>query len=225
MENKKSFVLYCDIIHTISKLPDKDAGKLFKHILSYVNDENPTTDNLILEVAFEPIRQSLKRDLNKWKHSQIKRSEAGKKGALAKHSNARHSQKDVSKLDCKGKGNGNSNGNSNKKEIGEISMMRTKGEFFLNENVNSAFKEFIDHRRLLKRPMTDLAIKKMRNRVLAIEPEKAIAMLNQSIENGWIGIFEDKNKTNGKTRAEQALENISIGGNENLNQITGLGSF
>ena len=65
-ENKKSFILYCDIIHTIEKLNDDDAGKLFKHVLRYVNDLNPETDHLITEIAFEPIKQQLKRDLKKY---------------------------------------------------------------------------------------------------------------------------------------------------------------
>ena len=64
-ENKKSFILYCDIIHTIEKLDDVDAGKLFKHVLRYVNDMNPETDHLITQIAFEPIKQQLKRDLKK----------------------------------------------------------------------------------------------------------------------------------------------------------------
>jgi len=65
-ENKKSFILYCDIIHTIEKLDDVDAGKLFKHVLRYVNDLNPETDHLITQIAFEPIKQQLKRDLVKY---------------------------------------------------------------------------------------------------------------------------------------------------------------
>ena len=80
-ENKKSFILYCDIIHTIEKLSDDDAGKLFKHILRYVNDLNPTTDHLITQVAFEPIKQQLKRDLVKFQNKITKLSENGKKGA------------------------------------------------------------------------------------------------------------------------------------------------
>jgi len=64
--NKKSFILYCDLIHTVSKLNDEQAGKLFKHILSYVNDENPVTEDLITNLAFEPVKQALKRDLVKY---------------------------------------------------------------------------------------------------------------------------------------------------------------
>ena len=64
--NKTSFLLYCDIIHTVRKLPDEKAGQLFKHILAYVNDENPVAEDVIIEIAFEPIKQSLKRDLQKY---------------------------------------------------------------------------------------------------------------------------------------------------------------
>ncbi len=74
-ENKKSFLLYCDVIHTTDKLSDEQAGKLFKHILAYVNDLNPETNDLLIEVAFEPIKQSLKRDLKKYEGIRAKNKE------------------------------------------------------------------------------------------------------------------------------------------------------
>lgn len=80
-ENKNSFVLYTDIIHTVNKLPDDKAGQLFKHLLCYVNDQNPKTKDLVIEVAFEPIKQSLKRDLKKYELILKKKSHAGKLSA------------------------------------------------------------------------------------------------------------------------------------------------
>ncbi len=79
-ENKKSFLLYCDLIHTVQKLNDDQAGKLFKHVLEYVNDLNPETDDVLLQVCFEPIKQNLKRDLKTYEKMCKKRSDAGKKG-------------------------------------------------------------------------------------------------------------------------------------------------
>jgi len=64
-KDKKSFLLYVDLIHTLKKLDDQQAGKLFKHILEYVNDNNPESDQFT-EVVFEPIKQTLKRDLQKY---------------------------------------------------------------------------------------------------------------------------------------------------------------
>jgi len=86
-DNKKSFVLYCDIIKTVEKLPNETAGELFKHLLSYVNDEEPETDNLLVEVAFEPIKQQLKRDLVKWEERAERSRENGKKGGRPKQKN------------------------------------------------------------------------------------------------------------------------------------------
>jgi uncharacterized phage protein (TIGR02220 family) len=84
MENKKSFILYCDLIHTVEKLTDVDAGQLFKHLLRYVNDQNPESDNPIVDIVFEPIKQAFKRDLKKWEVTAKGRSEAGMKSAGVK---------------------------------------------------------------------------------------------------------------------------------------------
>jgi hypothetical protein len=80
-KDKKSFILYSDAIHTVEKLSDTDAGQLLKHLLRYVNDQNPTTDNPLVEIAFEPIKHQIKRDLVKIEDVKVKRSEAGKAGA------------------------------------------------------------------------------------------------------------------------------------------------
>lgn len=91
MEGKKSFVLYTDQREVFDELSDEDAGRLIKHIFSYVNDENPSTDDLLLKVAFLPIKTQLKRDLKIWDEKKLQRAEAGRKGGIAKSSNAKQS--------------------------------------------------------------------------------------------------------------------------------------
>jgi hypothetical protein len=51
-------------------------------IIDYVNDLDPTTDELVLNVAFEPIKQQLKRDLKNWEMVRGKRSVAGQLSAV-----------------------------------------------------------------------------------------------------------------------------------------------
>lgn len=80
-ENKKGFILYADLIHTVSKLPREVKGDLFQLILDFVNDKNPSTEDLLLSIAFEPIKLQLKRDLKHWESIKIKRSDAGKASA------------------------------------------------------------------------------------------------------------------------------------------------
>ena len=82
-ENKKSIIIYCDLIHTINELSDEEAGKVFKHLLSYVNDLNPEPPDRLTQIVFEPIKQQLKRDLKTWEKKKGSRSMAGKIGGLA----------------------------------------------------------------------------------------------------------------------------------------------
>ena len=65
-ENKKSFIAYSDWHEMFKQLPDDVAGKLIKHIFSYVNDENPSTDDFVINALFAQIKNTLKRDLTKW---------------------------------------------------------------------------------------------------------------------------------------------------------------
>lgn len=81
-KDKKSVLLYCDIIHTIEKMDNETAGIFFKHYLRYINDLNPITDNLIVDITFESIKQNLKRDLKKWEDKTDERSDSGKLGNL-----------------------------------------------------------------------------------------------------------------------------------------------
>lgn len=81
-EDKKSFVLYADLIHTVRKLPKEKQGELFMTILSYVNDENPQVDDLLVELVFEPVKLQLKRDLAKYQTTKERRKEAGRLAGL-----------------------------------------------------------------------------------------------------------------------------------------------
>ena len=80
-ENKKSFVLYADLIKSIEHLTYEEKGILLTHLLEYVNDMNHIlTDRLIL-TAWNPIELQLKRDLKKYEEVKAKRSIAGKRSA------------------------------------------------------------------------------------------------------------------------------------------------
>ena len=86
-EGKKSVLLYCDLIHTIEKMDNETAGLFFKHYLRYVNDLNPSTDNMVVDITFEAVKQNLKRDLVKWEGRADKSRLNGKLGGRPKNPN------------------------------------------------------------------------------------------------------------------------------------------
>lgn len=81
-EDKKSFVLYADLIHTVRKMPKDKQGELFMTILAYVNDENPVVDDLLIDLVFEPIKRQMKRDLTKYETTKERRKELGRLAGL-----------------------------------------------------------------------------------------------------------------------------------------------
>lgn len=80
MKGKKSFIFYCDWKDTFDQLPSDKAGDLIKHLLAYVNDENPETDDVLINAVFANIKNALKRDLKGWEERADRSRENGKKG-------------------------------------------------------------------------------------------------------------------------------------------------
>lgn len=80
-DGKNSFILYTDCKESVELLSNEKAGQLFKHILRYVNDEDPKLNDKEVLLVFVPIKQQLKRDLRKWDGIRADRSKAGKASA------------------------------------------------------------------------------------------------------------------------------------------------
>lgn len=83
-ENKNTFVFYAEWKQDFEFLTDAEAGKLIKHLLQFVNDENPEFQNedRLLQFAAQKLKNVLKKDLKKYEEVCKKRSEAGKKGGV-----------------------------------------------------------------------------------------------------------------------------------------------
>lgn len=81
---KKSFVLYGDLWDTIKHLNKEALGELTTIIFEYVlEDKNITPENPLFFV-FNPIKNTLDRDKQKYETTCEKRKIAGKKGGLSK---------------------------------------------------------------------------------------------------------------------------------------------
>jgi hypothetical protein len=84
-EGKKSFIAYVDWKETFDALPDDKAGKLVKHLFAYVSDENPISDEELINLVFINIKLQLKRDLQKYECTKLKNKINGSKGGRPKN--------------------------------------------------------------------------------------------------------------------------------------------
>lgn len=98
MKDKKSFLAYVEWGETFDYLDNEQAGRLVKHIFDYVRDKNPTNSDPIINLAFIPIKQTLKRDLNKWvDKSETNRLNGAKGGRPKKPKETEISERLISK--------------------------------------------------------------------------------------------------------------------------------
>lgn len=117
-KGKKTFIFYSDWINMVREMPDKDAGELLKHILNYVNDENPVSKNLLVKMAFGHMKPLLKADLVKWENIRGERKKAGAKGGKANAKQKKANAKQVEAVNDNVNVNVNDNTNVNEKDKG-----------------------------------------------------------------------------------------------------------
>jgi hypothetical protein len=60
------------------------------------------------------------------------------------------------------------------------------------EVFGEAWDDFVDHRKQIRKPLTELAAKKLLQILSEMSPVDAVTAINNSIANGWQGIFEPK---------------------------------
>ena len=173
-EGKKSFVAYSDWRDTFNELTDEDAGKLIKHIFAYVNDENPTTDSVVVRAVFAQIKNTLKRDLQKWEKQLEQRRKAGKKSAKVRSTKKNDRSTTVNERQ--------------RKSTDSVSVSVS-----VNVDKQVIFNKWLSYRKEIKKPVTVKSTLNNLAKKFNAEPlDKVEYVVNASIENGWQGLFWDK---------------------------------
>jgi len=207
-EDKKGFLLYKDLIHTVDKMPDDKAGLLFKHILQYVNDNNPETDDLIIQLTFEPIKQQLKRDLKKYKNALDGKSNAGKIGNLKRWHNDLFKDYDSGKI-----------------TLDEALLIADNRKQSHSDNVQSqtitkiALKDTVTDTVTVKDNVNDILLEKETKKDLFDFKKSCISYgFDKDLIDEWLSIRKTKKAVNTKTAFDQFIKQVQKT-NKNKNEI------
>jgi len=85
----------------------------------------------------------------------------------------------------------------------------------LNNELNNVIKqikgwdEWVSYRREIKKKMTPATIKKQVKFLSGRTPEEQQAIIDQSITNGWTGLFEVKHENNGRDNGDARRQRLS----------------
>lgn len=93
---------------------------------------------------------------------------------------------------------GTTNNNDNNVLNNELNNVNNIGpEYYPDESLNQAFKDYVAMRKQMKKPMTKKAIELAMNKLAKLsgnDNDTAVAILEQSILNSWQGLFPLKEK-------------------------------
>ena len=192
-EGKKSFILYCDQKGLWNKLSNEQAGVLIKHIIAYVNDENPVAPDFVTEIAFEPIKALLKRDLKKWETQQEQRREAGRRSAEVRKANS--TSVDDRSISSTVNGSVSDSVSDNVSDVSKETM----GAFFQNEELNFVFSKWLKMCKEKRKEYPSGSIEAIQMKLTSDGDKVAIRKVSQSLENGWVTLQPlDEKKPNPK---------------------------
>ena len=89
-EGKKGFILFLNFLPMIDALTDEEAGRLIKAIMHHENGEEiDLTNDRLVQAAYLGITPQIDLQNEKWEKTKEARREAGRRGGIAKVSNAK----------------------------------------------------------------------------------------------------------------------------------------
>lgn len=203
-ENKKSFLFYSDWGDTFDELTNEEAGQLIKHLCDYVRDKKPVAKNSLVKAVFANFKSTLKRDLDKWEAKSLKNSENAKirwdknKAKVCERikPDANDADRDKDIVIVKDK---------------VIDIKEVKEELIIQESL-SEFQlkvlEFYNFRKSIRKPIVDKSKKAWLKKLAKLsngDEQIAILIIDESIANGYQGIFELKTSNNGTTKNGQQI--------------------
>lgn len=214
-KDKNSFVLYTDLIHTVDILTDEQAGKLFKHILLYVNDYDPVADDQLTKVTFEPIKQQLKRDLRKYEKRIKVAKDNGAKGGRPKNPTKPKITQPFSEKPKKPVSVSVSD-SVNVNVSDSVNVKKKKGTYIehfpFSEQFPSYWLKWLEYKKSqfnfeYKSLITEQTALSKLVKLANDDEDTALQIMEQSIANGWKGFFQVKEERNNKPSADY-VENL-----------------
>ena len=187
--DKNTFILSSEYESFTDNMTDEEAGRLFKIILHYENcgevGEIPAEIKMVW--AFIKMRLDENREAYKAACEAHREAREGKTKKKEQKEQKITKRTNVNKQEQKPIDNDNENDNEheNDKDI------KTQGA--VNPELEQAIAYFIEHRKKLKKPMTDHAIDLFRERLneMASTTQEQIALINLAIMKGWQTVYPD----------------------------------
>ena len=201
---RDSFIFYRSFYEAINHLPEDQQLQIYKAIASYSLDFKEVNLKGISNAIFTLIKPQLEANKKRYLNG-IKGAEHGVKGGKPKTPNKPQTNPKLTP-----NVNVNVNPNVECKLINENKNIILPN--FIKDNL---WSEFLAMRKKLKAPNTEMALNRILKKLRAFEQQNignGTLAIENSIENGWKGVFEPKatrfNKNNSNNSFDAVFKEI-----------------
>lgn len=189
---RDSCIFYRSFYESINELPDTNKLEIYNAIFSYsLNFIEPELTGLSKSI-FTLIKPQLDANIKRFNNGNIPKEKQTKSKTEAKHK--QKESKVEANNNVNNNKNDNNNENNNEKENNNIGdSPKTPLEL--------KFMEFVNYRKATKKPIRNESMESFKKQLWTLSGQNeqtAIEILEQSIANGYQGIFELKNNKNTK---------------------------
>lgn len=186
---KQSIVIYTDLLQHVQKLSLEEAGAVFIAILNYSSTGEIPELSAAADMCFSFIRAQIDRDSEKWESIREKRALAGKIGGVASGNSRK--QNEANEANASSVKQNEANEAVTVPVTVTVPVKKQKADKPLDE-FDAAIEFFKDHRKKLKKPMSDHAVDLLKTKLETLAPndkKQQVALINHAIEKGWQGVY------------------------------------
>jgi len=159
-------LIYIDQLDILDELTNEQIGELFLAIKNYAKGEKVELSQ-ILKIAFIPIKNQMDRDFEKYENICKRNAENGLKGGRPK--NPKEPKKPTGLFGNPKKPKkaqyDTDNDNDIKKKKEKKKTIPIPEKFKNSDKFKKTWVEFVEHRKQIKKPLTELAAKKQLNQL------------------------------------------------------------
>lgn len=186
----KYLKVFTDFTRDIEPLSDAERGRLLTAMLLYAKDETDTdlkgNERFIWGLvkknidsqreSYQKICESAANARNALSEIRLKQTETDCRSTVSEQEYDKEQEKEKDKEE-----------NKIKKSYILSSLRSDK----YSEKKREALSAFVEHRKAMKKPMTEQAFKLLESKLMSLstDEDEQIAILEQSILNGWQGVF------------------------------------
>lgn len=231
MSDKKSFVFYTEYREHLEMLPPEQIGELMLALIDYqeTGEVPDLPKGSALAMCFSFIKKRMDKDNIKYEEKCERNKENGKKGGRPAKEPVIE-ETDNNPTEPRKADNDNEYDNDCDNDCDNEEYIHTPEKICANAHTKKAVKshkkpdpvvysdvpeldeaihEFIKFRKGMKKPMSDRAVTLMMNKLETLSHDKyeQVQILNQSIMQGWTGVYELKGENKQYSHSPRASNN------------------